>query len=63
MIKNNIDKNSLIGLSSNSTLLREYKKSLTALSVIQFETSIGLILGDASLQTQNNGKTYRLKFE
>jgi len=33
------------------------------LSTIQFEASIGLMLGDASLQSQNKGKTYRLKFE
>jgi hypothetical protein len=28
-----------------------------------FETMIGLMLGDASLQTQNKDKTYRVKFE
>jgi hypothetical protein len=33
------------------------------LSKLQWEIAIGLILGDASLQTQNNGKTYRMKFE
>nr|YP_006072998.1 intronic ORF [Nitella hyalina]AEH42864.1 intronic ORF [Nitella hyalina] len=27
------------------------------------DISIGLLLGDVSLQTQNNGKTYRIKFE
>jgi len=27
------------------------------------EAAIGLLLGDASLQTQNKGKTYRIKFE
>lgn len=47
----------------NSTLLKEYKKSLVYLNEIQREASIGLMLGDASLQTQNGGKTYRLKFE
>lgn len=43
--------------------MKEYKDSLNSLSKIQFESSVGLILGDASIQTQNNGKTFRLKFE
>ena len=60
---NKTDKNLLIGLSPNSKLFKEYKKSLTSLTPQQWEVSIGLILGDASLQTQNNGKTYRIKFE
>jgi hypothetical protein len=47
----------------NNKLLKEYKKSLFLLSDIQREASIGLMLGDASLQTQNGGKTYRMKFE
>ena len=49
--------------SPNSKLLREYKMSLNSLSDIQWEASIGLMLGDASLQTQNKGKNYRMKFE
>ena len=53
----------LIGISPNSKLFKEYKDSLTSMSTIQWEASIGLILGDASLQTQNRGKTYRMKFE
>lgn len=53
----------LIGMGPNSKLLKEYKNSLINLSAIQWEASIGLLLGDASIQTQNNGKTYRLKFE
>ena len=53
----------LIGLSPNSKLIKEYKKQLTSLNTIQWEASIGLMLGDASLQTQNKGKTYRMKFE
>lgn len=53
----------LIGLSPNSKSIKEYKQSLTALIIKQWEASIGLMLGDASLQTQNKGKTYRLKFE
>lgn len=56
-------KENLIGINPNSRLLKDYKSSLTNLSVIQKEASIGILLGDASLQTQNKGKTYRLKFE
>ena len=59
----NIKKEQLIGISPNSNLFKQYKASLISLSQIQFEASIGLILGDASLNTGNNGKTYRLKFE
>jgi len=51
------------GLNPNSNLVKEYKNSLKALTEVQKEASIGLILGDASLQTQNGGKTYRIKFE
>ena len=58
-----INKNLLIGKSPNSRLIKEYKKSLTNLTTDQWEASIGLILGDASLQSQNNGKTFRIKFE
>jgi LAGLIDADG DNA endonuclease family len=47
----------------NNKLLREYKMKLNNLSLELWEISIGLMLGDASLQTQNKGKTYRLKFE
>ena len=53
----------LKNLNPNSKLIREYKNSLNSLNQEQWEASIGLMLGDASLQTQNNGKTYRLKFE
>ena len=58
-----MNKKDLIGLSPNSKLIRKYKNSLTSLRVEQWEASIGLLLGDASLQSQNNGKTYRMKFE
>ena len=58
-----ISKEQVIGLSPNSKLLKEYKESLYKLSDLQFEALIGLLLGDASLQTQNKGKTYRIKFE
>ena len=57
------NKKLLIGKSPNSKEFKEYKDSLTSLTAIQREASIGLILGDASLQTQNGDKTYRLKFE
>jgi len=37
--------------------------SLKNLTTIQWEASIGLMLGDASLQTQNKGKTNRMKLK
>lgn len=52
-----------MGVGPNSKLLKEYKMSLKNLTSSQWEASIGLMLGDASLQTQNKGKTYRMKFE
>jgi hypothetical protein len=60
---NNINKQLLIGKSPNSKLLKQYKESLICLSNNQWEASIGLILGDASLRTQNNGKTFKIQFE
>lgn len=62
-MKNTTDKSLLKGANPNSKILQNYRSSLVSLSEIQKEASIGLILGDASLQTQNKGKTYRLKFE
>jgi hypothetical protein len=47
----------------NSKYLKEYKSQLRNMSKLQWEASIGLVLGDASLQTQNKGRTYRIKFE
>lgn len=60
-----IDKKLLIGglCPPNSNLFKEYKKSLNSLSTVQWEASIGLMLGDASIQSQNKGQTYRMKFE
>lgn len=58
-----IQKSQIIGLSPNSNLVKAYKDQIKNLSRIQFEIAIGLMLGDASLQTQNKGKTYRMKFE
>lgn len=60
---NKFNKIELLGISPNSKKLKEYKESLKSLSQIQLEASIGLMLGDASLQTQNKGITYRMKFE
>jgi len=59
----NINKELLIGIGPNSNLIRDYKNSLFSLSTIQWECSIGLILGDASLRTQNKGKTFKIQFE
>lgn len=56
-------KSQIIGLGPNSNLVKAYKESLKNLSTIQIEAAIGLMLGDASLQTQNKGKPYRIKFE
>jgi hypothetical protein len=58
-----IKKSQVIGLNPNSKLLKAYKDSLISLNEIQLETAIGLMLGDASLQSQKNGKSFRLKFE
>lgn len=44
-------------------MLNAYKDKLDALTPEQLEIAIGVMLDDASLQTQNNGKTYRMKFE
>lgn len=60
---NNFNKNELLGVSPNSKIMKEYKKSLHKLTDLQQQASIGLMLGDASLQTQNKGRTYRMKFE
>jgi len=47
--------------STQRKLLREYKKTL-CLSETLFEIGIGTLLGDASIQTQNGGKSFRLKY-
>jgi hypothetical protein len=60
---NKFDKNELIKPSPKSKIMREDKKSLNKLNDLQLQASVGLILGDASLNSQNNGKTYRMKFE
>lgn len=47
--------------SRERRLLQEYKKTLV-LSPLLLEIGIGTLLGDASLQTQDRGKTFRLKY-
>jgi len=47
-----------MNFSPNSKALRELKAKLVGLTNVQFEAAIGLILGDASIQSQNKGKTY-----
>lgn len=42
--------------------LNQYKKLLN-LTIKQKEILFGLLLGDCSIQTQNKGRSYRLKFE
>jgi hypothetical protein len=42
--------------------IEQYKQDLT-LSDEQRETLVGLLLGDACLETRNRGRTYRLKVE
>ncbi len=41
----------------------EERKSTLKLSDIQRDVLVGILLGDAHLETQNNGRTYRVKFE
>lgn len=45
-----------------SRKIEEYKEKLS-LSDNQKEVLVGLLLGDACLETQNGGRTYRLKIE
>lgn len=46
----------------NTKEIRDYKKNLK-LSEIQRSILIGTLLGDGHLETQDNGRTYRLKIE
>ena len=41
----------------------EERKSGLKLTDVQRDTLVGLLLGDAHLETQNRGRTYRVKFE
>ena len=45
-----------------SRAIEAYKRTLR-LSNVQRETLVGILLGDACLETQNAGRTYRLKIE
>jgi len=45
-----------------SDKIEQYKKSLK-LNELQRKILVGVLLGDAHLETQNNGRTYRVKFE
>jgi surface antigen len=45
-----------------SRAIEDYKATLE-LSSVQREALVGLLLGDACLETQNRGRTYRLKIE
>lgn len=45
-------------------LLKQYKQQLTDLTQVEFETAIGLCLGDISLQKSvSNNQEFRIKFE
>src|SRR5262245_66347553 len=46
----------------HSRAIEEYKKALR-LTIEQREALVGLLLGDACLETQNRGRTYRVKVE
>ena len=50
-----------IGNSRNKLTI--YKQSLIKLTEKQKQIAVGIWLGDACLQTQNKGRTFRLKFE
>ena len=45
-----------------SKIIEDYKKSLT-LTETQRQIIVGLLLGDGHLESQNRGRTYRLKIE
>lgn len=46
----------------HSRAIEQYKQTLE-LTPIHHEVVVGLLLGDACLETQNAGRTYRIKFE
>ena len=56
-------RNQLLQIPHQQDLLNAYKKSLSPLTQLQFDIGIGVMLGDVSLQSQDGGQTYRLKFE
>lgn len=50
-------------LSPNSKAFQQYKMTLKGLTKVQFDTAIGLILGDARIQLNKKGNGAILKFE
>ena len=48
-------------IGKSRTLLKRYEQQLTSLSTVERQIAEGIMLGDASLQTQDGGKSYRLK--
>ncbi len=46
----------------HSRVIEQYKQTLE-LSQLHHEVIVGMLLGDSCLETQNGGRTYRLKFE
>jgi len=50
-------------ISPNSKIMTNYKNSLPPLGLHLLGMCIGLMLGDASLQSNAAGTTHRLKFE
>ncbi|KAI9708138.1 MAG: hypothetical protein M1812_008109 [Candelaria pacifica] len=48
-------------IGKSRTPLKRYKQQLASLSTIERQVAVGIMLGDASLQTQDGGKSYRLK--
>ena len=45
-------------IGKSRTLLEIYKQQLTCLSMTERLVAVGVMLGDASLQTQDGGKSY-----
>ncbi len=48
-------------VGKSRSLLKRYKAQLHSLSLPEKEAAVGVMLGDASLQTQDGGRTHRLK--
>jgi len=62
-IKIEVTKEMVVGLGPNSNLIKIYKAKLKALSTIEKETLIGLLLGDASIRTRNFKRSFSIQFE
>lgn len=63
MIMKYITKQQIKNLGPNSKLLKQYKSQLKGLTPLQFETGVGLILGDAYIRSRDGGQTYCMQFE